>query len=272
MDEDGGGHDRGLSVHRPLTGPSLRRRAWHTSNRPSGPSTARRRPCASSCHPTTVRAPGSHFLAHGEPEVHGLPRLVEPGTVAVDVGANIGCYAFALCRAVGPEGHVLCVKPLEDLARLLRAAADRLGLPMTVVNCALSFQPGTADLQVPWVLGQRWHAIASLEHAGDGGETHRGRRLDDVVAGVGRRISFIKIAAEGHELAILRGSVATLRQHHPNLLVEIEQRHFPVSVQETIDYIRSQGYDGYFLDASESRRPLGQFDVSRYKPGWGHKI
>ena len=39
LDEDGGGHDRGLSVHRPLTGPSLRRRAWHT-NRPSGPSTA----------------------------------------------------------------------------------------------------------------------------------------------------------------------------------------------------------------------------------------
>ena len=39
LDEDGGGHDRGLSVHRPLTGPSFRRRAWHT-NRPSGPSTA----------------------------------------------------------------------------------------------------------------------------------------------------------------------------------------------------------------------------------------
>ena len=37
------------------------------------------------------------------------------------------------------------------------------------------------------------------------------RRLDDVVAGVGRRISFIKIDAEGHELAILRGSVATLQ-------------------------------------------------------------
>jgi len=213
---------------------------------------------------------GSRFLAHGEPEVDELPRLVEPGTVAVDVKANIGCYAFALCRAVGPEGHVLCVEPLEDLARLLRAAADRLGLPMTVVNCALSFQPGTADLHVPWVLRQRRHAFASLEHAGDGRETHRVelRRLDDVVAGVGRRISFIKIDAEDHELAILRGSVATLRQHHPNLLVEIEQRHSPVPVQETIDYIRSQGYDGYFLDASGSRRPLGQFDVSRDQEAW----
>ena len=98
-------------------------------------------------------------------------------------------------------------------------------------------------------------------------------RLDDVVAGVGRRISFIKIDAESHELAILRGSVATLRQHHPNLLVEIEQRHSPVPVQETIDFIRSQGYDGYFLDASGSRRPLGQFDVSRdQKPGWGNMV
>jgi len=39
--------------------------------------------------------------------------------------------------------------------------------------------------------------------------------------------------------------------------VEIEQRHSPVPVQETIDYIRSQGYDGYFLDASGSRTPWG---------------
>jgi len=53
--------------------------------------------------------------------------------------------------------------------------------------------------------------------------------------------------------------------------VEIEQRHSPVPVQETIDYIRSQGYDGYFLDASGSRRPLGQFDVSRDQEAWlGH--
>ena len=61
--------------------------------------------------------------------------------------------------------------------------------------------------------------------------------------------------------------------NEPVLVVEleIEQRHSPVSVQETIDYIRSQGYDGYFLDASGSRRPLGQFDVSRDQEAWlGH--
>jgi len=34
-------------------------------------------------HKRFVRS-GSHFLAHGEPEVHELPRLVEPGTVAVE--------------------------------------------------------------------------------------------------------------------------------------------------------------------------------------------
>ena len=106
-------------------------------------------------HPTNGSCEsGSHFLAHGEPEVHELPRLVEPGTVAVDVGANIGCYAFAYCRAVGPEGHVLCVEPLEDLARLLRAAADRLGLPMTVVNCAYPSSPAPRTFKSPGSSGK----------------------------------------------------------------------------------------------------------------------
>ena len=80
------------------------------------------------------------------------------------------------------------------------------------------------------------------------------------------------ILAESKELSRLPGPGGhRSRQHHPNLLVEIEQRHSPVPVQETIDYIRSQGYDGYFLDASGSRRPLGQFDVSRDQEAWlGH--
>ena len=46
---------------------------------------------------------GTTSSRHGEPEVHGLPRLVEPGTVAVDVGANVGCYAFS-CSA-GPSAR-----------------------------------------------------------------------------------------------------------------------------------------------------------------------
>ena len=45
---------------------------------------------------------GSDFFAHGEPEIHELPRLVEPGTVAVDVGANIGCTHS---RSAGPSAR-----------------------------------------------------------------------------------------------------------------------------------------------------------------------
>ena len=89
------------------------------------------------------------------------------------------------------------------------------------------------------------------------------RRLDDIVAGVKSRVSFIKVDVEGHELEVFKGGVEALRQHRPNLLVEIEQRHSPVPIEETFGFIQEQGYTGYFLDDRGTRTPIGAFDPRR---------
>jgi hypothetical protein len=79
-------------------------------------------------HIRFVRA-GKSFLRGGEREVHELGRLVQPGTVVVDVGAHIGDYTYSLVRHVGSEGHVIAVEPLPDLAKMLTRATHRLKLP-----------------------------------------------------------------------------------------------------------------------------------------------
>jgi FkbM family methyltransferase len=201
----------------------------------------------------------------GEREVHELPRLVDPGTVAIDVGALIGDYTYSLCKLVGPQGHVICVEPQPEYARLLRAAAARLGLPMTVLECALSSRTGFAELCVPLADGQKMAGFASLDSCASTGRRYRVelRRLDDIVAGVKSRVSFIKVDVEGHELEVFKGGVEALRQHRPNLLVEIEQRHSPVPIEETFGFIQEQGYTGYFLDDRGARTPIGAFDPRR---------
>src|SRR4051812_29929480 len=84
-------------------------------------------------HIRFVRA-GKAFLADGKREVHLLPKLVQPGTTAIDVGAHIGDYTYALCRHLGNHGRVIAIEPIPDLARRLDQAVRRLGLPVTVLN------------------------------------------------------------------------------------------------------------------------------------------
>jgi FkbM family methyltransferase len=213
-------------------------------------------------HVRFVRA-GEGFLRGGEREVHELGRLVAPGTTAVDVGAHIGDYTYSLCKHVGAGGHVISVEPLPDLARMLVRATQKLKLPVTVVNCALSTEPGEAELRVPWASGERMAGYATLEsrEKAVGGQVFRVkvRTLDEVCASAPSRISFIKIDVEGHELSVLRSAVETLKKHRPNLLIEIEQRHSPGTIAETFSFVTAQGYRGEFLTPDRRRHELSEF-------------
>ena len=219
-------------------------------------------------HRRFVRA-GEAFWARGEREVRKLPDLVEPGSVAVDVGAHIGDYTYSLCRAVGPHGKVIAVEPLPDLARMLSRAVRRLSLPVEVINCALSSEAGEAELRVPMEHGHRMAGYATLERRPvANARTFRVqvRRLDDLCRDVsGRRISFIKIDVEGHELQVLGGAGETLRRHRPNLLIEIEQRHSSVPIQQTFQHVLSAGYRGEFLGAAGESVPLSEFDPQKHQ-------
>lgn len=198
----------------------------------------------------------------GERELRELPRLVAPGTIAVDVGAHFGTYSHALCRLVGRQGRVISVEPIEEDARYLAAAARQLRLPMEVHNCALSAVNGTAEITVPNRHGDRKTALASLESHETGGEvrTVEVRRMDDLLGGVTRPVSFIKIDVEGHESAVLAGATETIARHKPNLLIEIEERFHDGPASDTFRQVMEMGYRGEFLNASGQRRPISEFD------------
>ena len=67
----------------------------------------------------------NYFLQHGEREVHLLPQLVKPGTVAIDVGSHIGDYTYILCKHLEKKAGVIAIEPVADLARQLVIAARR---------------------------------------------------------------------------------------------------------------------------------------------------
>lgn len=208
---------------------------------------------------------GKISLERGEREMHELPNLVKPDTIAIDVGANIGEYAYSLCKLIGDNGRVICIEPIKDMADVISKAAKRLQLPITVYNCGLSSESGSAELYIPHENGRRQTALASFNKPETVREKHtiQLRRLDDITDEIEGDISFIKIDVEGHEQAVLKGGIETLKKYSPNLLIEIEERHSPVPISQTFSMLKELGYDGFFLNSERDHIPLSEFDLYR---------
>jgi FkbM family methyltransferase len=204
----------------------------------------------------------------GEQELRELPRLVTPGTIAVDVGAHFGTYSYALAQIVGKSGLVMSVEPIAEDAILLETAARQLHLPIQVHRCAISSTTGTAQLTVPDLHGRQKTALASLQPSEAAAATTRRvetRTLDDLLANVDLPVSFIKIDVEGHERAVLEGGQHAVARHKPNLLIEIEGRFNKTRIQETFDQVIAMGYRGEFIDGQGIRRPLDQFNLDLHQ-------
>jgi protein-L-isoaspartate O-methyltransferase len=58
------------------------------------------------------RVEGGYYLGTYEPDMQeSIARLIKPGMTVFDVGANIGFFAIAVAKLVGPAGTVVAFEP-----------------------------------------------------------------------------------------------------------------------------------------------------------------
>lgn len=193
-----------------------------------------------------------------EAELLGLPALVVPGSVCVDVGAAAGLYTVALSRLAGPAGRVHSVEPLPFAhpvwTRLLRA---RHAPNVRHHAVALGAEPGSGQLSVP--IGRygpvTGRSFITRRSAGLGANAEFGGHicvavsvdtLDGLAARAGlTRLDFVKIDVEGAELQVLEGGRHVIESLRPALLVEIEARHtarYRYSPEDIAGWLTRRGY------------------------------
>lgn len=179
-----------------------------------------------------------------EPEMELLKWLVPRTGLAVDIGANRGVYTWRLSRIAE---RVLAVEANPEYIPYLRRIAPS---KVEVVNAAVSDRSGRTMLRVPRE-GAHRGGLGTVEPANlavsADAEMHpiEARTLDDLTSN--RRVSFIKIDVEGHELAVLRGAAKVLESDRPCLLIESEDRHRPLAVQTIFEYLHPLNYVGLML-------------------------
>jgi FkbM family methyltransferase len=145
-----------------------------------------------------------------------LDRLLEPGMVAVDVGANIGFLTAWMARRIAPAGRVWALEPEPGNLALLGGNLRRNQLEGRVTILAMA--AGAENATLPLRLHGRGTRHSLHGQVGVEGTVDVPiRRLDDVVDG---RVDVVKIDTEGHELEVLEGMPRILAMEGLHLIVE----------------------------------------------------
>jgi FkbM family methyltransferase len=165
----------------------------------------------------TVRLlPQFRFVTWNLPEYHALRVAAEPGTVALDVGANVGGYALLLGMWVRPGGRVYAFEPAPDAFSGLERHVRLNGLEGVVVpvQMAAAGTTGTGRMEAEGSSGGNRLARE--------GQAVLTVTLDEFCVREGIRPSLIKIDVEGAELEVLRGARETIRAAGPGLTLLVE--------------------------------------------------
>lgn len=170
---------------------------------------------AVSIYTTTMQ----HVVA---PVPRAIERLVKPGMVAFDIGANRGQTAQLLSEA---GAMVYAFEPVPDCIREIEAR----NLPnVTIVPTALSDHEGIATFHVDRRDGAGMEAssLRVLDIATDEMIVPV-TTLDALVESNGLAPDFIKIDVEGVEEKVIAGGMKTIRRFRPILIFEVWGYNWP---------------------------------------------
>ena len=194
------------------------------------------------------------------PHVRALRAHVQPGTIVVDVGANVGFFTRYFAEWTGTDGRVLAIEPEQQNFERLKAMilSRRLDAVVDAVHAAAAEQEGLVALTV-----DPFHPAGHYLSAE--GVPTRAVTIDDLVRQrPGRAVSFIKIDVQGAELRVLHGATWTLQSSHPALLVELDEgalRSQGASVEAVVAFLASFGYRGQLLSSSGLSPALGRKEL-----------
>ena len=201
---------------------------------------------------------------------NALKALVRPGSVVLDIGANIGVHTVLLADLVGPSGRVLSFEPSDYGVRKLRRNLDlnpELAGRVTLFHCFLAATDGAA---VPDKIFSSWPLADSeglhQKHLGLAMPTNGapGRTIDGILAELGGpSVQLVKMDVDGFESEVLRGAAALLSGSRPIFVMELSPYVLDErgsSLEELLGFLVPNGYR-FFHERSGERLPSGAAEL-----------
>ena len=189
-----------------------------------------------------------------------LLRLVSPGAVVVDLGANFGYYTLFLARAVGPKGKVFAFEANPHLIDLLSATiiANGLGARVVVKNAAIVDREDTVELHVDPRYCGGGHLAFGPEESELQHYRVKGTTLCNALADI-ERIDVLRMDIEGSEPLALHGAEQLIR-NSPELIIICEWS-LPMlvahgDVPALVSWLTELGFSFWEIRTDSTLRPV----------------
>lgn len=161
------------------------------------------------------------FRCYERREVNYFQSACQPGSIVVDVGANVGLYTAIAGAAVGPSGRVIAVEPDPESLGFLKQTIAANGLTnTTVINAAAAEAVGKARLFK--TSANKADNRLYNHKSSDGHADIDTFRLDDWLEANGvSKVDLIKIDVQGFEGHVIAGLQKTIARS-PRLRILLE--------------------------------------------------
>jgi FkbM family methyltransferase len=153
-----------------------------------------------------------------------VKKIVKKSGIVLDVGANIGYYSVLLSKLIGKHGVVYAFEPTRFYRNILAknlienkisncvvvesGLSDKVQkLDIFITKSSATIHPTTEKL-----LGKEKISLTTLD---------RFVKENNI-----KKIDFIKIDVDGHEPAILKGGLNSIKKFRPKILLEISPLHY----------------------------------------------
>ncbi|MFM8681682.1 MAG: FkbM family methyltransferase [Alphaproteobacteria bacterium] len=199
------------------------------------------------------------FYGAFRPEVSRLiNRMLRPGQVAIDIGANVGMHSVIMANRVGPTGRVVVFEPDPHPMGRLRRNMALNGIDwVTTVEAAVSARSETRTFYLhDDSIGN--FANASLVAANVGKQT---ASVEMQVVSIDEwmrdnplpRVDVIKLLAQGEEYNALQGMRGLIERDRPKIFFLYEPSYWQRQGLELMDAVRFFAGHGYGVQEVEFR-------------------
>lgn len=187
------------------------------------------------------KTPRNYRSADGE----FLEKVLEPGGLVVDVGANIGMISIQSAKLVGPAGRVIAIEPNPRIISYCKKNIVLNGLEnITPIQTAMGSEEGS-------VLFNCDDCDDRSRVVSEGGIRVPLTTLDKIMEREpNRKIHLLKIDVEGFELSVLEGARESLKRTQW-LYIEVESQNYSQygkKAQDVMTILDESGFDAFFCD------------------------